>query len=231
MIQQTGQPTELSSLAYLSRNSSVISSFSDSDSEVCTTTVLETPPTRPTHTFSSPRSRSSNSPPSQSVRPPPAYLSPDQGAHPYQKSQSIVISFPNPSLSPDQPRNPARLPTRFCLPKISCSERPSVKDRIPPCVSTGISPCCVRLLSVIHFDTGRAGDALVALAEKNILVKLWAGHPGIIRLHWAFQDDWSLCVRQHPSSEKADQAVQFLCWTWRRMGTFNRGYCAVIGVR
>lgn len=32
-----------------------------------------------------------------------------------------------------------------------------------------------------------------ALAEKNTLVRLGSGHPGIVRLHWAFQDDWSLC--------------------------------------
>lgn len=32
-----------------------------------------------------------------------------------------------------------------------------------------------------------------ALAEKNTLVRLGAGHPGIVRLHWAFQDEWSLC--------------------------------------
>lgn len=32
-----------------------------------------------------------------------------------------------------------------------------------------------------------------ALAEKNTLVRLGSGHPGIVRLHWAFQDNWSLC--------------------------------------
>lgn len=31
-----------------------------------------------------------------------------------------------------------------------------------------------------------------ALAEKHTLVRLGSGHPGIVRLHWAFQDDWSL---------------------------------------
>ncbi|KAH9983613.1 kinase-like domain-containing protein [Russula compacta] len=31
-----------------------------------------------------------------------------------------------------------------------------------------------------------------ALAEKNTLVRLGSGHPGIVRLHWAFQDEWSL---------------------------------------
>ncbi|KDQ57705.1 hypothetical protein JAAARDRAFT_272835 [Jaapia argillacea MUCL 33604] len=31
-----------------------------------------------------------------------------------------------------------------------------------------------------------------ALAEKNTLVRLGAGHPGIVRLHWAFHDEWCL---------------------------------------
>ena len=38
----------------------------------------------------------------------------------------------------------------------------------------------------------RNGKLPTALAEKNTLVRLGAGHPGIVRLHWAFQDDWSL---------------------------------------
>jgi 3-phosphoinositide dependent protein kinase-1 len=43
-----------------------------------------------------------------------------------------------------------------------------------------------------------------ALAEKNTLVRLGSGHPGIVRLHWAFQDDWSLC-------ESASSALTQLC--------------------
>jgi serine/threonine protein kinase len=43
-----------------------------------------------------------------------------------------------------------------------------------------------------------------ALAEKNTLVRLGSGHPGIVRLHWAFQDDWSLC-------ESASSALTPVC--------------------
>ena len=43
-----------------------------------------------------------------------------------------------------------------------------------------------------------------ALAEKNTLVRLGSGHPGIVRLHWAFQDDWSLC-------ESASSTLTLLC--------------------
>lgn len=32
-----------------------------------------------------------------------------------------------------------------------------------------------------------------ALSEKNTLVRLGAGHPGIVKLHWTFQDEYSLC--------------------------------------
>jgi hypothetical protein len=46
----------------------------------------------------------------------------------------------------------------------------------------------------------RKDKMLVALAEKNVLVKLGAGHPGIIHLHWTFQDEWSLCQYYLPLS-------------------------------
>jgi len=37
-----------------------------------------------------------------------------------------------------------------------------------------------------------------ALAEKSTLIRLGSGHPGIVRLHWAFQDEWSLCELNRP---------------------------------
>ena len=32
----------------------------------------------------------------------------------------------------------------------------------------------------------------IANVERNVLLKL-NGHPGLVQLHWAFQDEWSWC--------------------------------------
>lgn len=50
----------------------------------------------------------------------------------------------------------------------------------------------IKILDKSHLR--RNGKLPTALAEKNTLVRLGAGHPGIVRLHWAFQDEWSLCA-------------------------------------
>ena len=103
------------------------------------------------------------------------------------------------------------------VPMTSNSAMSWVKDPIPPCASclqgdplapTSLLTCGV--LQVMHgthratrqeyaikvLDKGhlkRNNKLNTALAEKNTLVRLGSGHPGIVRLHWAFQDDWSLC--------------------------------------
>ena len=43
----------------------------------------------------------------------------------------------------------------------------------------------------------RNNKLATALAEKNTLVRLGVGHPGIVHLHWTFQDEWSLCEFCH----------------------------------
>jgi 3-phosphoinositide dependent protein kinase-1 len=50
----------------------------------------------------------------------------------------------------------------------------------------------IKILDKAHLR--RHGKLNTVLAEKQALVKLGAGqsHPGIIRLYWAFQDEWSL---------------------------------------
>jgi serine/threonine protein kinase len=45
----------------------------------------------------------------------------------------------------------------------------------------------IKILNKNHLI--RKEKMLVAIAEKNVLVRLGAGHPGIIHLHWTFQDE------------------------------------------
>jgi 3-phosphoinositide dependent protein kinase-1 len=49
----------------------------------------------------------------------------------------------------------------------------------------------------------RNNKLATALAEKNTLVRLGAGHPGIVHLHWTFQDEWSLCELTRSKSPDA----------------------------
>ncbi|KAF8441736.1 kinase-like domain-containing protein [Boletus edulis BED1] len=193
-LEHTFPPT----LADLSRNASVISS--SSDSETSTNTALWTPRPRPTRTFSSPRSRSPHSPPSQAVRP-PAYLTRELGVsvgseHPDLMPEPVVVS----RLA--QPRSKSRKPSRSQNP--SANTRLSAQDfQFGETLGEGSystvmrarytrsgQEYAIKILDKNHLI--RKEKMLVALAEKNVLVKLGAGHPGIIHLHWTFQDEWSL---------------------------------------
>jgi 3-phosphoinositide dependent protein kinase-1 len=49
----------------------------------------------------------------------------------------------------------------------------------------------VKILDKNHLI--RHNKQSMALAEKNALVKLGSRHPGVLRLYWAFQDEFSLC--------------------------------------
>ncbi|KAF8124901.1 kinase-like domain-containing protein [Boletus edulis] len=193
-LEHTFPPT----LADLSRNASVISS--SSDSETSTNTALWTPRPRPTRTFSSPRSRSPHSPPSQAVRP-PAYLTRELGVsvgseHPDLMPEPVVVS------RQAQPRSKSRKPSRSQNP--SANTRLSAQDfQFGETLGEGSystvmrarytrsgQEYAIKILDKNHLI--RKEKMLVALAEKNVLVKLGAGHPGIIHLHWTFQDEWSL---------------------------------------
>jgi serine/threonine protein kinase len=50
----------------------------------------------------------------------------------------------------------------------------------------------IKVLDKAHLK--RNNKLQTALAEKDSLVRLGAGHPGIVRLHYAFHDEWSLCA-------------------------------------
>jgi hypothetical protein len=67
---------------------------------------------------------------------------------------------------------------------------------IPPKVMHGTHRAtgkeyAVKILDKSHLF--RHNKLPTALAEKNTLVRLGAGHPGFVKLHWTFQDEYSLC--------------------------------------
>ncbi|KIK98559.1 hypothetical protein PAXRUDRAFT_823726 [Paxillus rubicundulus Ve08.2h10] len=200
-INTTGQapvPTFPPTLADLSRNASVISS--SSDSETSSTTILKTPRPRPTRTFSSPRSLSPQSPTLSIVRQPPAYLTRELAASDTFDNRDVV---PEPaSTRQNQPRSKSRKRSRSQNP--SANTRLSAQDFVfgetlgEGSYSTVIraryartgQEYAIKILDKNHLI--RKEKMLVALAEKNTLIKLGAGHSGIVHLHWTFQDDWSL---------------------------------------
>ena len=49
----------------------------------------------------------------------------------------------------------------------------------------------IKILDKAHLR--RHNKLEIPLAEKNTLARLGSGHPGIARLHFTFQDEWSLC--------------------------------------
>lgn len=183
----TSGPTFPPTLADLSRNASVISSSSDSES---VNEVPTTPRPRPTRTFSSPRSRSPHSPPTVRA---PSYL-----------TRELVVSDREPrsrSLAPHT-RSKSRRRSRSQNP--SANSRPSPQDF--SFLSTLGEGSYSTVMRARYIRTGqeyaikiidknhliRKDKLAVAMAEKNVLVKLGTGHPGIIHLHWTFQDEWSL---------------------------------------
>ncbi|OJA15627.1 hypothetical protein AZE42_12019 [Rhizopogon vesiculosus] len=66
----------------------------------------------------------------------------------------------------------------------------AVPARPPNYLTRELGEYAIKILDKNHLT--RKEKMLVALAGKNVLVRLGAGHPGIIHLHWTFQDEWSL---------------------------------------
>ncbi|RPD63800.1 kinase-like protein [Lentinus tigrinus ALCF2SS1-6] len=175
-------------LAELSRNASVISSSSSNSSSPDLT--LQTPSRpRPLRNFSAPRtnlrSRSPQSPTTPRGSRPPAYLTRELG-------------YPEDELRPPQSRTQSKSRNS------SVNGRMSVEDFefkeelgqgsystvwLGKLLATG-QEYAIKRIDKAHLK--RHQKEQTALAEKNTLVRLGSGHPGIVRLHWTFQDEWSL---------------------------------------
>ncbi|KAH8093861.1 kinase-like protein [Cristinia sonorae] len=189
------------SLADLSRNASVISSSSDSSSVSDLTVHIPVRP-RPQRTFSSPqrpmRSKSPQSPTTPRGSRPPPYLARELGL-----AEDSDESPTDLRPSEMKPRAPSRPPSK--------SRNSSVNGRgvsasdftfgrqlgqgsyssvmYAKSVSTG-EEYAIKVIDKGHLK--RKDKTHIAQAERNTLVKLGSGHPGIVRLHSTFQDNWSL---------------------------------------
>ncbi|KAJ8077051.1 serine/threonine protein kinase [Marasmius tenuissimus] len=166
----------INTLAALSRNASVISTSSSDSASDANREYLTTPPRRPNRTFTSPQSRS----PSR----PPAYIP---------KELSIANDAPK-SRAPSKTRSKSR----------GGGSIPTIDDfRIGETIGEGSYST---VLSATHIQSGqkvalkvmdkdhlrRKNKVSVARVEKAALVKLGSGHPGVIRMRYAFQDNMSL---------------------------------------
>ncbi|KAJ7039236.1 kinase-like protein [Mycena alexandri] len=168
------------SLADLSRNASVISTGStDSEQE------LTPPRPRPIRTFSAPRSRSPTSPVTRGAsRPPPSYLSRELG-------------YDEPSPPPPAPFASNGKPTTKPTGKPTLQDFQfgrTLGEGAYSTVKLGTSRTdgkqyAVKVITKSHLI--RAHKTETAAAERKALIRL-NGHPGIVSLYHAFQDEWSL---------------------------------------
>ncbi|KAG2339448.1 kinase-like protein [Suillus weaverae] len=192
MVQVT-QPTFPPTLIDLSRNASVISSSSETDTP---SELPKSPRPRPARTFSSPRSQS---PQSRTATPsrPPTYLTRELGVSTHTHSELAQAQQQTKERSKSRKRS--REASRARSANGRGAQEFSFRDILgegsystvmrAQYIRTG-QEYAIKILDKNHLI--RKDKMLVALAEKNVLVKLGAAHPGIIHLHWTFQDEWSL---------------------------------------
>nr|GAT57713.1 predicted protein [Mycena chlorophos] len=165
-------PAANESISDLSRSSSVISSSTD-DSEP---EQLVPPRPRPVRTFSAPRSRSPGSPTTRGGSRPPPYLSRELGYSTNNSAQSLPArSSGKPTLHDFQ--------FGVTLGEGSYSTVKLAKSRVDG------KEYAVKVITKSHLI--RANKVETAAAERKALIRL-NGHPGIVSLHHAFQDEWSL---------------------------------------
>jgi len=175
------------SLADLSRNASVISSSSSSDST--SSLILNTPRPRPIRTFSSPRARSPQATSRNGSRP-PAYLTGGLGLRDDNLNGTDAERAAARARSQSRNRSVnGRLSAQDFEFGEELGEGSYSTVKIATHYATG-QEYAIKILDKSHLKRYKKTET--ALAEKNTLVRLGSGHPGIVRLHWTFQDEWSL---------------------------------------
>ncbi|KAJ7497113.1 kinase-like domain-containing protein [Mycena latifolia] len=178
MLQPEHTTPAKQTLADLSRNASVISNSStDSEQE------LTPPRPRPIRTFSAPRSRSPQSPTTRGAsRPPPSYL-----------SRELGYTEPSPPPPPASNGKPtSKPPGKPLLQDFQFGA--TLGEGSYSTVKLGTSRIdgkqyAIKVITKSHLI--RAHKVETAAAERKALIRLH-GHPGIVSLYHAFQDEWSL---------------------------------------
>ncbi|TBU41669.1 kinase-like protein [Dichomitus squalens] len=178
-------------LAELSRNASVISSSSSNSSAPDLTLTTPVRP-RPIRNFSAPRTnlreRSPHSPTSPLGPRPPPYLTKELG---YPEDDGMPLRPPA-SRGQSKSRN-SSVTGRMTVDDFEFMEElgQGSYSTVWHCrlLATG-QEYAIKRIDKAHLK--RHQKEQTALAEKNTLVRLGSGHPGIVRLHWTFQDEWSL---------------------------------------
>ncbi|KIK67029.1 hypothetical protein GYMLUDRAFT_54885 [Collybiopsis luxurians FD-317 M1] len=170
----------ISSLIALSRNASVISSSSSSDSiEADHPRLLSTP--RPFRTFSSPRSASPASPTSRTPRP-PSYLPKELGVadeHPQSRATSKARS-----------KSRAR---ELSIDDFDVGEtlgEGSYSTVLEATLQKNGKKYAIKVLDKMHL--ARKNKGFTVKIERAALIRLGRQHPGLVSLYWTFQDEHSL---------------------------------------
>ncbi|KAF5389497.1 hypothetical protein D9757_004353 [Collybiopsis confluens] len=170
------QDGKISSLAALSRNASVISSSSSSDS------IEATPPRpRPLRAFSSPRSPSLASPISRSPRP-PSYLP---------KELAVADDLPK-SRAASKVRSKSRA-GELSIDDFDVGEalgEGSYSTVLEATLRKSGKKYAIKVLDKMHLAKKNKG--FTVKIERAALIRLGRQHPGLISLYWTFQDEYSL---------------------------------------
>ncbi|KAF9071045.1 kinase-like domain-containing protein [Rhodocollybia butyracea] len=178
------QEDTITSLAALSRNASVISSSSSSDSIAADDSRLLATPVHPRllRTFSSPRSASPASPTRKTSRA-PSFLPKELGlADDYPKSRAA-----------SQVRSKSRARSEVSIDDFDVGDtlgEGSYSTVLQATARKTGKQYAIKVLDKTHL--ARKNKTFTAKIERLALIRLGRQHPGIVSLYWTFQDAHSL---------------------------------------